>query len=387
MTSSTSCSPHARTRPRRAGRAARVALLVFAGCGRIGAQEGSLAPPPSRLAILPVDNLTAQPAPLDEIQARVLEAVRGLGIPVVEPEELEAVLARIRLRYSGGITDDEGNALRELARADAVLVTSLEAYDTGDPPVMALGVRLVSIAGATAKPLWADDATLAGDDAPGAFELGSIHDVSVLLDRAVEEVAAGLAEFLAAGAPGGPIRLPRAKGRFAPSSLFVPPDAPAWGTSVRRVAVVPFMNASTRPRAGEIVATHVVRELLRMGGVEVIEPGRVRKVLLDTRLIQDGGISLAQTDVLAGILEVDLVITGRVQEFRERIPGGPPVVEFNAYGVDVPRRKVAWLARTYAQGRHGVYFFDAGEVRSVGRLARETVRAVVRDVVRRSGRP
>jgi hypothetical protein len=339
----------------------------------------------SLVAVLPVENLTGRAAPLEEVRGRIERALLERGAALLSPEQVDELLRAVRVRYTGGVGDATAEAFRSKGGVDAVLVTDLGTYEVSDPPRVTLEARLVSLTGEVPSPVWATEAALAGDDAPGAFDLGLVGDPEELLDRAVRHVADGLIAFLASGPRGGEVTPPRADSRFAPRRLYVAKDAPAFGTDARRVAVMPFLNDSLRRGAGDAVAIQFVRELVEMGGVEVIEPGRVRDVLLDTRIVQEGGISQSQADLLRGILDADLVIAGRVSEFQEAMGTSSPRVELSVYGLDTRKRQAVWLARTYAEGTKHVFFFGLGEVRSASRLTRELVRGVLRAVVGRSG--
>ncbi len=55
----------------------------------------------------------------------------------------------------------------------------------------------------------------------------------------------------------------------------------------------------------------------------------------------------------------------------------PPIVGFTISGLDARRRQVAWTARARAEGREGVYFFDAGELRTAHGLARASMKTVL----------
>lgn len=370
--------------------AAAAAAILFAGAAVAAAPaEPARGPEAGVLGVLPIENLTVATPPLGDLRGRLTAALVARRVQVAEPGTLDEALARIRLRWVGGIDDASAASLRDLAHVDAILVTSIDLWDPVDPPRIGLTARLVPFDAAEVRPVWATSVHLAGDDRPGFLDTGVIHDAEILAARAVDDLAEQVAAFLAS-APGpssGPL-VPASERRFRPRSLFVAPDAPALLTDVRRIVVLPFRNQSTNPRAGDVVALQVEHELVRMGGVEVVERGRVRKILLDTRLIQEGGISLTQAETFKAILDADVVVTGLVSQYKEGRPGYPALIEFSAYAVDARARRVAWLARAHGDGSDGVFLFGLREVRTAPELARELVRGILREIaLKPAGRP
>lgn len=240
-----------------------------------------------RLAILPIDNLTARVIPADELRAAIAERLAARGIALLGPEPLTAILAARRVRWVGGLTADAGRALWEEQQTNAVLVTSLDMYEDASPPRIGLSARLVGTGPEGARVLWATSFAMAGEERPGLLNLGYVGDPAVLTGRALDRLADEVSAYLRTGA------IPRiehgSQKRFRPRAVHVAPEAPRWGNEPLRVAVLPFSNDSTRRQAGEILAYRYLAALVGIPGVTVVEPGEVRRVLLETRLIQEGG--------------------------------------------------------------------------------------------------
>jgi hypothetical protein len=120
--------------------------------------------------------------------------------------------------------------------------------------------------------------------------------------------------------------------------------------------------------------------LLRLGykNVEVVEPGLVREALLETRTIQQVGLSLAQIDLVKAFLDVDLVLIGTVIDYQDAsgTPGGP-VVAFTVQVVDTEARQVVWSSRSRRFGDENVKFFDAGRVHTAQGLSSGMAGAIV----------
>jgi TolB-like protein len=224
--------------------------------------------------------------------------------------------------------------------------------------------------------LWVEGVGMAGNDAPGFLLLGLIDDPGVIWEKAKGRVLESLTEYLSGDTPRD---ARRAGGKFIPKSFHgVPPKIPA-GKEKPSVAVLPFRNDSTRKNAGEILALHFIRELSKTGKLEVIESGEVRQVLLQSRTIMEGGLSLPQADILHAALEVDLVVTGIVTEYQDSIGGGGnPKVEFSARVFDMKTRQIVWSSSSFNQGDDGVFFFNLGKVNTAHGMASAMVRSVVK---------
>ena len=328
----------------------------------------------SLIAVMPVENLTGMPIPVERVKRSIVGSLRRIGFNILEEDVLEKFLERHRVRYTGGLNRDLGKALQEETGTNAVLFASLELFDEAAPPKAALAARLVSTH-ANADILWADSIGMAGNDAPGFLLLGQIEDPGVVWENARDRLVGSLAEYLSGKKPRN---ARKAEKKFAPKSFHgVPPKTPTDKERLS-IAVLPFRNESTRRNAGEILALHFVRELSKSGDLEVIESGEVRQVLLRSRTIMEGGLSLPQADVLHAFLGVDLVVTGIVTEYQDFFGGGGnPKVEFSARVFDMETRQIVWTSTSYNQGDDGVYFFNLGKINLAHGIASGMVRSVV----------
>lgn len=354
------------------------AAVCAAGTPPAGAAEPPAARPLSelRVAVMPIDNLTGRAIPGEPWREEIVRKLRQRGLEVADQEALDQLLAERRVRWVGGIPAELARQLEERLGADAALITHVDLFDDGGPLRFGLTARLVAAEPEGARVLWATGVALAGEESPGLLDLGLIDDPLELTLRGLDELVDGVAGFAASGTPA---RVPRgAQRRFRPRAFHRPPDAARPGGEPLRVAVLPFSNDSTRRQAGEIVGNRFVAALVGVPGLAVVDPGEVRRVLLETRLIQEGGLTYAQADLLREFLGVDLVVTGTVFDLAE--PGGvdhPPIVAFSTLAIDARRRQVAWIAYSSATGKDRVYFFGAGEIRSSDRLLDEMIRGVL----------
>ncbi len=327
----------------------------------------------SLIAVMPLENLTGMPVAIREVGKSLVQDLKRKGLNLLEEDVLEKFMERHRIRYTGGLNRELGEALRVETGTNAVLFPSLELLNDAVPPKSAVFARLISTH-RTGPVLWMDGAGMSGNDAPGFLLLGLINDSAALWDKTKGKVVESLMGYLSGKDGQGP-RV--AEKRFLPKSFHgIPPKVPA-GRETLSIAVLPFRNDSTRRNAGEIMALHFIGVLSGTKKIDVVEPGEVRQVLLRSRTIMEGGLSLPQADILRAALNVDLVLTGIVTEYKDNGGFGKPKVEFSARVFDMRTRQIVWSSYSYNEGDDGVFFFDLGAVNTAHGMASGMVRSTV----------
>jgi TolB-like protein len=348
-----------------------VLLAALAACAH--------APPGSRvatLAVFPVQNASGGPAPIRALTDALDDALVARGVPVLPRRELDATLVEHRIRFTGGVDRQMAKVLRELG-VDAVLVPTVEQYATDAPPKVALAVRLIDTSEHPVV-LWADGVARSGDDSPGILARGVVTD-PVQLHRAVAgRVADSVARQLQLRAMGDYCGQ---AGRFKPRRWFRAPVLDDIGR--RSIAVLPFVNHTSRRSAGDVVRGQFVAQLSRSGTFEVLDPGLVREQLLSHRIVLEGGVSVDQALAMLDLLGADLVLSGYVEQYEARSGTGPPSVEFTAFVIDRQTAEIVWSSASNGSGEDGVWFFGAGRVRSAPALSCRMARGVVDEMVGR----
>ncbi|HWR59835.1 MAG TPA: hypothetical protein VN328_13190 [Thermodesulfovibrionales bacterium] len=339
------------------------------------AREGAAAGPAegtkSRMAVFIPANLSGKPAPLRELRESLVRGISSLGIPVLDEAALQGFMRRHRVRYTGGIDDSYALALKNEEKVDAVLISSVELYEDGIPPKIAVMSRMVST-GEGPRILWMENVAISGDDSPGILGLGLITDHAVLREKVVQSLVLSLRRHLS----GEKAVAEKVKKKYDPRSFYRAPSL-ASGRSYT-VAVVPFFNVSDKKYGTEIMALHFANALIKDGGFNVVEPGVLRQRLLHARFIMNEGITLTDADAVSLTLNADLVLAGKVAEYQD-FSGtmGEPKVEFSALVIEKMSKLVVWSSISYNRGNEGVFFFDRGRVSTAGRLAANMTAAVV----------
>ena len=320
------------------------------------------------LAVFPVDNLSGGSVPAEQVRQYLIDRLAANGISVLGVSRLDAFMAQHRVRYAAGIDVPTADALRTETGVQAVVLASVELSSEAIPPKIAFVVRVVSITGEPTV-VWADDTGLAGDDAPGLFELGIIDDYRDLLGKALSRASESLLSYLATGE----IRKVKAASKFRPKSVF---HQVAWDRNAAyRVAVLPFVNLSDRRNAGEVLTLLFMRHLSALPHLRVVDSGVVRQQLLAARIIMDGGPSLRDAETIAALMEADFVLGGRVTRYQDyEGAGGRPRVEFSTVLIERKTRKVVWSSDSYNAGGDGVRFFERGTSKTAHAMATQMVR-------------
>jgi hypothetical protein len=348
--------------------------LFFAfGCG--GRPEAFQASSPAqevrlRIAVFPVENLSGRVAPAGEIRRLLIQRLTSQGFSVLDDAALDRVITAHRIRFTAGVEKELAKAISEDAGVQAILIPSIELYDQTNPPKVAMFCRLVST-GDTPAILWIDGAGLAGDDSPGILGVGLIEDPQTLVQKAVESLARSLAQY------DSETREEPKKGarKFRPKTVYRSEILDA--ADKYSIAVVPFFNKSGRKYAGEIIALHMIRNLMTFQNFEIVEPGIVRQELLRYRVIMSDGVSLPETETILNAVNADLVLNGEVLDYQDYLgPEGTAKVDFSVLFIERKTRKVVYSSFSQNSGNDGVYFFDWGRVNTAHAMASQMARAI-----------
>ncbi len=339
-------------------------LLLGSGLGRASARERM-----ASVAVFPVENLSGRGIPAEQVRQFLIDRFSGQGVTVLGDQALDAFIARHRVRYEAGIDAATAELLRQETGVEGVVIASVELSSEDAPAKFALFARLISIKAAPVV-VWADDAGMAGDEAPGLFELGLVNDYQEVLKRVLDRLGNSLVAYL----KNGEIRadLKRAS-KFRPKSsyrgLILEPGRPY------SVAVVPFFNLSERRNAGEIMALLFIRHLSAFPRFKVLDTGVARRQLLDARVIMDAGLSIRDAETVAALIEADFVLAGRVLRYEDYDgPAGRTGVEFSAVLIEKASRKVVWSSDSYNEGSDGLGLFERGRSRTAHAMATQMVR-------------
>ena len=339
------------------------ALLASACAARRPVEPPGAPADTPRVALLPLLNLSGAPVDLTVARDALAADLAGAGVTLVPPEEVEAFLARHRIRYTGGLAGPEAALLGVALGAAAFVAGSVDEVSVVGVPRAAMTLRLVSAASPPAI-LWMDGRAVAGDESPGPFGLGRVTEPAVLEGRVRAALAGSLADHLRRDRPPAPC--PTSRGQ-APRIRYRARLSSAARAPV--VAVLPFRDESGRRDAGEIVALQLVRRLAQQGGVRVVDPGAVRAELLRNRVVMEGGATFEAARVALATLEVDVVVGGQVFAFGD-------AVEFSALAIQTIDNRTVWTSSSTARLSDGWLPFELDRVHTTSGLACGMVRSL-----------
>jgi len=345
------------------------ALALLVSCGHAQRDLSR----PLRLLVLPPHDLSAAGAPLAEIRARAELAIARVGAEIVTGGIVDDFLATRRTRHTGGIDVTIAADARDVLAADAVLVTTVGEWREQAPPAIQVTMRMVSTDD-DPRLLWIQGESASGADGVGLLGLGGTGKVDELLGPVLRRLRDGLRASV--NGPGRRATTCPADARFEPQTAFRFP-----GLDLRRprkVAVLPFESRTGRRAAGEVIALEMTRGLASIPMVKLVEPGVIRATLLSGRFVMVEGLSLELGDVLMSNAEVDLVVSGIVEEYDE----ARPAIAFTVIVYDTRLRRVVWRSSSHHKGDDGVLLFEAGTVNGAGALACRMVAPVVRAIAR-----
>ena len=155
-------------------------------------------------------------------------------------------------------------------------------------------------------------------------------------------------------------------------------------SSMRRVAVLPFDNVSEERLAGEKVQRIFIAELLESGAFDVVEPGRVVRVLRDEKIDSPSTMSPEDVQRVGKALGAEGIVLGTVLELSEPrgAQGLAPSVTVQLKLVETATGTTVWSATRQRNGAtFGSRFLGLTPSSST-----EVVGTVLRDAIHTIGR-
>lgn len=116
--------------------------------------------------------------------------------------------------------------------------------------------------------------------------------------------------------------------------------------ALRTVAVMPFANYSREKLAGDRLRDTITNTLLSTGALYVVPSGEVARGIARAGITNPTAPSLEELVKLAGIINVDAVFTGTVNEYGEVRSGNTTanIISVTLELIEVQTRKVVWTA-------------------------------------------
>lgn len=272
------------------------------------------------------------------------------NIEIVGNAEIRPILRSLRIRSSEGIGQDELRRLAAEIEFDFLVLGSWDILRDGGNPEFGLSMRVLDRDGGRIVRAVSTGAT--GDDFTGLLGRGRLLQLDDLVRHTlpvfVSELLADTNESPRARAVSG----------------------------CRRVAIIPLDDAVERVPAGPIVQNSILARLVQ-AGYEVVEPGFVRELMLESEIAARGGVDLPTSRLLSERLGVCRVITGEVDRFEWATGDPATTVPSVAFGLRTVLPVEGLIDRVWELERTGSEsdrFLQRGRIHAVHPLIRAALK-------------
>ncbi len=326
-------------------------LLLFSLC--INAAE--------RVALLPFSNPSATESVrlLMDQNARVRLA--KCGFDVVSADSINQVLRSLRVRNTAAPIESEIRALAESLDVALVLTGTIHRF-VHDSTFSEASVCARLLRAEDSAVLWQNCATVYGG---GAFALFSqpVHDSPSRLASSAAK------QLFASATPAGK------SSRHPVKSIVVKGRDKKVETRCASIAIIPPVDEAEAIFAGDMLGDFLHSVMARRG-FNVLDPGRVRNIMLYCEDLRHGQSVDVVSQALADSLNVDLVVTGTVSTLtstRTVSLGSSPEAAIELRMIDPRQNTVVWAKNLRRSGDSNRGLFESGVVRSPAKLAYDMI--------------
>lgn len=299
-----------------------------------------------RIAVFPFENLTEEPDALEKVMPVLRARLEGEGFELVDEKDIEAFFLRERVRVTGSISKEVAQKLAKELNAQAVMLGAVSSFSVKENPQAGLVARLVDPA--SGRVVWANSASVTGEDFTKILGLGTVRKVEDLVPKAVDRLLASFG------------------------------TAPSQKEAPYRVAVMPFRNRADARDAGAVVTYMFLTEVFKSPKFEVVEYGDIRKTVIDARITARGELDYKNIEALASSLGVDGVVIGTVERYSESLDVSLLAeVGISVRLVDARTKRIVWYDSRSMKGDDAVVILDWGRMRSADKVAGRIVTALV----------
>jgi TolB-like protein len=318
------------------------------------------------LGVVPFVDQTGEAGATSAVMLRVRNHLRHQGFQVVSNGRVERYLREHRIRARSALSREQAAGLAEMLGVRYLLVGTIDAWGMNGGPEVGLTARMMDPQ--TGEVVWAGAVCLHAVDVPGLLAEGRPTTRVEALWKAVSR----LFDTLELRKDDGTLRPVRKRERPARSAFAERPIAYRSPLLDRmaplKVAVLPLANRTTQPEAPVVVGDRLVAWLLTMADVEVVDPGEVRRVLIERNIQPLYGLDVDKMREMGQALELDAVIDGTVLTF-ENGHRPVPVIDLFVRLRDARTGDVLWSATTRRDGERTRTLYDIGRIRGMDRLA------------------
>lgn len=241
-----------------------------------------------RVALIPFTNYSQISSAYDELTPWITVSIWKKAGPLYNEHTLRRYLRRNRIRLNGKLSPTQAKKIKEDLGIDYVVLGSINYFYLSNQIEIGLAYRVVDLE--SMKILLTANHSQSSEDGTHLFDLNKI-DSSYYLNFFVR------------------------KDIFNDISLMKLDSLKDQPAKKYKVALVGFDNNSNFHRAGDIVSSEII-SVLYDKGFDVLEPGVVDELMVEKQVAYRGGLDLDIIKALHKDYDVDLVVTGTVDDFK-----------------------------------------------------------------------
>jgi TolB-like protein len=302
------------------------------------------------IALFPFENFSEDMNAQENIMSLIKTKLEDEGVQILDDSSLEKFLIKERIRITGYISKDMARKIRDELGVKAILVGSINSYNSSGNPQVGISARLVNSSDGSI--IWANHDSATGEDFAGILGIGRITSIDKLAFRIVNQLL---------------------------DSFTIVPSYKEK-ESMYTIAVMPFRNESKKKNAGMIATYMFITDLSKNMRFEPLEYGEVRRLLLKLRLRSKGELDLINVGSVSGDSGVDGILVGTVELYTEGEASSPPKAAISARLIDARKGRILWYDGYQYSGDEGITIFDWGRIRSAESVAYEVVSKLVKEM-------
>lgn len=326
-------------------------------------------PEPGRgIGVVPFYNLAGAPEAVAKVMPEIRRRLERRGLTVSGGDRVMTFLRQNRIRARHELSDPQARALARELGVRYLIVGTIDVWALNGGPEIGLSARILEPdAGRT---VWAGSAGLHAVEVPGLLAMARPDTLEEGARKATRQLLSDLPvrKKKKGGVITGSVRRKPRRSALANKPIFYrdPEFNPSFPL---RVVVLPLTNRTLAPDAPGIVSDHLLAWLHNAGNVDVVDPGELRRTMVENDIQPLYGMDGLQLSLIRRILGANAVLDGSILKFQN---GGSPVPAIDLYVRlrDTRTGKVLWAATTSRRGDQSRTVYDFGKIQGVDRLTR-----------------
>lgn len=326
-----------------------------------------------RIVLLPFNGPTATESARGMFDYAARARLESKKLDIVDADSTSNVLRSLRIRNTAAPLENEIKALCDSLDAQFVIVGTVHSFVV-DSVFSEISVCTRMLLSDNSTLVWQNCATITGGGTHSLFSKPAHKSERKLARAAANQLFSTL-------------KLSRSSRKQASTELAGSGNSSRSYYPCLPIAVIPPVDESEVPYSGDMIGNFLVSSLARHDFI-VIDPGRVRNVMLACEDLRYGQSVGAVSKMLSDSLDAALVVTGTISKLtpvRLVTLGNSPEVAVELRMIDPKSNSVVWADHLERTGRSHKGLFDLGIIYSPAALASEVIDDAISDlkVIRR----